>query len=191
MKPITSLRTLPEPAYILLGGLLPRDGKRDQRVLRSRDSILTFGHESFPILEFFSRLRGQSEAVEFAAEHGGSRNALDTLVTAGTLIRLPEDDESGVRCTLEPLCVRIIAPARVARDGETVLFQVNANQTVAVGPITSMVLTNDGVHSLKTSVGDVAQQWGLDGDHVWRAVIHDLTGVLMTGAGHLSAVSER
>jgi len=188
MKPIVSLRSLPEPAYILLGGLLPDNGEGELRVLRSPASVLLFEREARPILEFFSSLRSQSEAEEFATEHD-SPGALETLVTARTLVRLPADDELGVRVMLGPLCVRITAPAHVATDGETVLLRLNERQAVAIGSITATVLSREAVQSLEESIYDVARQSGLDKNVVWRSVMHDLTGVLLTGAGHLAEVS--
>ncbi len=186
MTPIVSLRFLQEPAYVLLGGLLPDDGSGQPRVIVSPDSIVQFPPEAGPALRYFEILRSRSDAVRAIGESEGSPEDLDALVAAGTLVGFPANDEKGVREVLVPLTVRVTADAALASDGRSVLLRLPNGRAVVIDPVTAAVLEYDAPLALGAGVRGVAASLELNEDVVWRGLVHDLTGVLTSGAGHLA-----
>jgi len=186
MTPIVSLRFLQEPAYVLLGGLLADDGSGRPRVIVSPDSIVQFPPEAGPALRYFATLRSRSDAIRAIGEWDGSPDDLDALVAAGTLVGFPANDEHGVREVLTPLTVRVTADAALASDGRSVLLRLPTDRAVVIDPVTAAVLQYDAPRALGAAVRGVAASLELDEDAVWRGLVHDLTGVLTSGAGHLA-----
>ncbi len=184
MSAVVSLRHLQEPAYVLLGGLVPDDGSGAVRVLRSGESVVEYPSDAAEAAAYFSRLRSRSDAVAAVTSWGGDAADLDALVDDGTLVCLPAGDESRVRAVLAPLGVLVPSPATLADDGLTVWLTLPDGRRAGISTLTAAVLSaaEAGVGAGVRMVADGA---GLDSDAVWRSTVHDLTTVLSTGAGYL------
>lgn len=186
MPPPTSLRSLTEPAYVLLGGLLPADGSDGVKILRSPEEILLYPAEARPVLTYLSVLRSFSDAVPAITAWGGEEDDLGDLTKQGLLIRFPAGDEPSVRDILAPLTVRVPGDVTTTSDRSAVLLHLGDDRAVMIGWLTAAVLDEPTVRSLGQGVAAVAGFTGLDQDDVWREVVFDLTAVLSSGAGHLA-----
>lgn len=188
MSPIQSLRLLQEPAYVLLGGVLPDDDRDEVRVVRSPESVVGYSGEIVDAVRYFARLRSRDEAIGAIAPWGGRPADLEALVESGTLIGFPSSDESAVRSVLEPLSIVVTSPATLTDDGLIVLLRLDNGRNAAISPLTAAV-----VEASRAGVGDgvrtIAAGADIDEDEVWRSTIHDLTSILSTGAGHLEEVT--
>lgn len=188
MNPIVSLRLIAEPAYVLLGGLLSGGSSDEVRVLVSPNAVVAYPAQARPLLEYLAVLRSQSDAVKTIARWGGEADDLERLSAEGMLIRFPASDEAGVRDVLSGLTVRITAEAALAVDGRSVLLRLPDDRAVDIDLLTAAVLDAPTTRPLGESVAVVAKSSGLTDDAIWRVAVHDLTGVLGTGAGHLARI---
>src|SRR5690349_21746730 len=87
VTPIISLRFLTQPAYVLLGGILPGDDSGTVLVERSRDSVVEFEPEAAEAIRYFSTLRSHDDVVRTLASWGGREEDLGAFVDARTLVR--------------------------------------------------------------------------------------------------------
>ncbi len=188
MSAIVSLRFLTEPAYALVGAVLPDDGSGEVRLLVSSDAVVAYPAEARPLLEYLSVLRGRSELLGQLAEWEAEPSDLDELVGEGLLLQLPPNDEQSVREALAGLTLRINGDAGAAADGQSVLLQLPTNRAVDISLVTAAVLNAPVIRTLGASVRDLAQTTAIPEDDIWRSVLHDLTAVLTTGAGNLVRV---
>lgn len=191
MSPVVSLRLLTEPAYVLLGGLLPDTGSGEARVLVSPVSVVAYPAPARPLLEYLAVLRSRPDAVAEIARWDGEADDLDRLSSEGLLVRFPPADEEAVRDLLSRLTVRVTAEPALAADGRSVLLRLPGDRAVDIDLLTAAVLDGPVTRSLGGSVAAVAAAAGLEEDSVWRAVVHDLTGILTAGAGHLARMGDR
>lgn len=187
---VISLRFLDEPAYVLFGGILPVEDSGEVKIRRSPDEVVAYPAEGRPVLAYLSTLHSRSEAVAAIATWDGDPDDLDTLVGQGVLVRFPAPDEEAVRGILGPLTVRVPGEAKVAPDGEYMLLLLGNGRAVGVCLLTVAVLNSTAVRPLGDAVAAVAGTSGVAQEAVWRSVVHDLTGVLSTGAGHLARAGE-
>lgn len=187
MSAIVSLRLLSEPAYTVVGAVLPDDGSGEVRLLVSPESILAYPEEARALLTYLSVLRSRSELLEQLPVWGAEPSDLDELVEAGILLHLPAT-ESGVREAVTGLSVRITAEAAPAPDGRSWLLRLSSGRTVDISVTTAAVLDAPTVRSLGAGVKAVAEATSVSEDDLWRSVLHDLTGILTTGAGNLVRV---
>lgn len=185
----TSLQSLTEPAYVLLGGLLPLDGSGEVKILRSPTEVIAYPDQVLPILIQLSVLRSHSDAVCVLKAWGGDEADLDVFVEQRLLIRFPAGDEPSIRGVLAPMSVWVPGDAIETSDGETVLVPLNSARAVVIGRLTAAVLDAPAVRSLGDGVAAVASCTGLDLDAVWTEVIVDLTAILSAGVGHLALTS--
>lgn len=188
MSPIVSLRFLGEPAYILLGGLIPDGGSGPVRVLRSADSVVEYSPEAAEAIRYFSVLRSRDDAIRAIAAWGGDADDLEALVEAGTLVGFPADDEAGVRSVLAELTIVVPAEATLTGDGRTVLLRLPNGRCAAISALTAAVV-EASPGGIGIGVRTIARGAGFDEDTVWRSAVHDFTSILMTGAGHLEEVT--
>ncbi|MDX6301166.1 MAG: hypothetical protein QOF53_2380 [Nocardioidaceae bacterium] len=186
MSSVGSFLDLTEPAYVLLGGLLPQDDPNEVELLVSPTSIVTFDAQAGPVLEYFSVPRTRSEALADIREWHGTPEDLDSLVADGTLVALPSGDQSQLISVLEGLTVRVTAPARMSPTGRSVLLLVADERAIDIDVHTASVLASPQVRSLGLGVEAVSQESGMALDRVWRLVLHDLSAILQTRAGHLA-----
>ena len=189
MTPIVSLRFLTEPAYVLVGALLPgEDPPAEVRLLFSTDAVLSYPPTARPILEYLSVLRSEADLVETMHGWGSTPDDLDGLVRDGRIIRFPADDEDGVRERLEGLAVRVTAGAVAIIDGESVRLHLPTDRRVGIGLESAAVLDTPRLRTLSEGVREVSKATETPEDFIWRSVIHDLTTLLSTGAGALVRV---
>ena len=186
MSPITSLRSLTEPAFALVGIVLPADGDADEvQVLTSPESVVAYPGEGRELLTWFGRMRSRSDALAQLESWGGTSEDLGALVGSGLVVELPAD-EAGVRELLARLAVAVTAPSVPAADG-SVLLQVGDGRAVPISALTAAVI-GDGRRALGVGVEEAAAAASVTPDVAWRILLTDLTGVLTTGAGHLVRV---
>src|SRR6476469_2880306 len=122
LSPVVSLRFLTQPAYVLLGGILPGEDSGAVVVRRSHHSVVEFAPEAADAIRYFSTLRSHDDVVRALADWGGREEDLRAFVEARTLVRFPAEDEAAVRAVLEPLTVVVPARATLANDHRTVLL---------------------------------------------------------------------
>lgn len=182
----TSLRVLTEPTYVLLGALLPDDGSGEVEVVVAPDASVRYPASARPILEYFSVPRGRSQALVDLAPFDAEPGDLDGLVTDGVLVLLPGDNEAGVRAAIEHLTVGVTASVTRSSDGRSVLLQLPGNRAAVMSPLTRAVLDSPGPRSLGDGVAAVVAGSDMSADEAWRRLLVDLTGILGTGAGHLT-----
>lgn len=182
MSAIVSLRLLSEPAYIVVGAVLPDDGSGEVRLLVSPDTVLAYPEDLRPLITYLSVLRSRSELLEQLPAWGAEPSDLDDLVQAGVLLELPTT-EGGVREAVSPLAVRIAADAAPAFDGKSWLLRLPSGRSVGISVATAAVLDAPTVRSLATGVRVIAEGLPVPEDDLWRSVLHDLTGILTTRAG--------
>lgn len=183
MTSIVSMRLLREPAYVLLGRVVAERADGCVEVERSPSAVFEYVAEARPMVRFFSTLRTHTEAIAAVESWGGQANDLESLVDAGTLVRFATD-EAEIRTRLRSLAVAVLGPTRLADDRQFVYITLPTGRTAAISSLTAAVV---GASRSGTGVGVAiaASAAGLDEDAVWRAVVHDLTSLLLTGAGHL------
>ena len=187
MSPIVSLRSLEEPAYVLLGGLLWEDDSGIVQVLRGLDRVDGFAPEAGPTLRLFSTMRLESDALSGLVRLGGEPSDLAAMVEAGVLVRFPQNEE-GIRAVLAPMFVRLTAPATVSLDPRTILLSLPNGRSLPIAAVTARVLRGAPPLTLGDSITSVAEEIGVGTETVWRHVVDDLTGILVTGAGHLAVM---
>jgi hypothetical protein len=68
------------------------------------------------------------------------------------------------------------------------LLRLSSGRTVDISVTTAAVLDAPTVRSLGAGVKAVAEATSVSEDDLWRSVLHDLTGILTTGAGNLVRV---
>ena len=89
MSPITSLRSLTEPAFALVGIVLPADGDADEvQVLTSPESVVAYPGEGRELLTWFGRMRSRSDALAQLESWGGTSEDLGALVGSGLVVEL-------------------------------------------------------------------------------------------------------
>ena len=80
MIPIASLRFLTEPAYVLVGALLPGDDPTAEvRLLFSTDAVLSYPPTARPILEYLSVLRSEADVVVVSLVRNNPRVGLGAV----------------------------------------------------------------------------------------------------------------
>lgn len=189
MTPIISLRLLTEPAYALVGSVIPGDDPTGEvRLLVSRQVVMVYPPQARPLLEYLSVVRSESDVLDQVARWGGTPSELADLVREGLLIQLPANDEDAVREAVEGLTLWMAAEAMAAPGGQSVLLCLSTDRAVAISPVTAAVLELAVILTLGAGVHDVSQRTGIPKDQVWRSVVHDLTAILSTGAGNLLRV---
>jgi len=189
VTPIVSLRFLTEPAYALVGAILPREeGSAEVRLLVSPGTVLAYPPQARPLLEYLSILRSESDVVDQVTHWGGAPDDLDGLVRDGCLIRLPAHDEEAVRAEVEGLALWVTAVAVAAPDGQSVLLRLPTDDAVAISPVTAAVLDAPDLRSLGFGVRDASAKTSMTQEHIWRHVLYDLTAILTTGTGSLLRV---
>lgn len=189
MTPLISLRSLAEPAYALVGAVIPGDDPTGEvRLVTSPNAVMAYPPQARPLLEYLSVLHSESDVLDQVTRWGGTRGDLDSLVKDNLLIRLPAHDEAAVRGALEGLAVWVAAEAVAGQDAQSVLLRLPTHDAVAISPVTAAVLETPDIRSLGDGVRDVSAKTTIPHDHIWRCVLYDLTAILTTGAGHLVRV---
>jgi len=184
--PTLSLRHLAEPAYVLLGAMLPNDGTGVVEVVVAPDAVDRYSAAARPIFEYLSIPRIRSEALAELAQWDAEPTDLDRLAEEGILVRFPGGDEEGVRAVVEALALGVTAEARLAPDGRSILLRLPNHSAVVMGPVTAAVVNASTVRSLGEGVAAVSTEAGIPPDVVWRRLLVDLSDILGTGAGHLT-----
>ncbi len=186
MSPTASLQSLTEPAYVLLGAMLPDDGTDVVEVIVAPDAVDRYSATARPIFEYLSIPRSRSEALVALAQWDAEPTDLDRLAEEGVLVRFPGGDEEGVRAAVATLTLGVTAKARPAPDGRSVLLRLPDHRAVVMGPITAAVVNTPTARSLGDGVAAVAAEAEIPTDVVWRRLLVDLSDILGTGAGHLT-----
>lgn len=186
MTAIASLRFLTEPAYVLVGAVLPgEDSSAEVQLLISPGTVLAYPAQARPLLEYLSVLRSESDVLDQVARWGGTPDDLDYLVRESRLLRLPANNEEAVREMVKGLAVWVAAVAVATPDGESVLLRLPSDDAVAISSTTAAALDSSDLRSLGSGVRRVSAVTAIPQDHIWRYVLYDLTAILTTGAGHL------
>lgn len=186
MSPTVSLRSLTEPAYVLLGAMLPDDGTGVVEVVAAPHTVERYSATARPIFEYLSIPRSRSEALAELARWDAEPDDLDRLAEDGILVRFPGGDEEGVRAAVETFALGVTAEASPAPDGRSVLLRLPDHRAVVMGPITVAVVNTPTARSLGDGVAAVATESGIPADVVWRRLLVDLSDILGAGAGHLT-----
>jgi hypothetical protein len=158
---ITSLRCLPEPAYIRLGSALP-----DR-------------------LGYFTRLRSRTQAVAELQRLGEPSASLRQLVTDGRLLELPALDEQATRARLSDLTLQgpetYQTPVCVKYDIALIRVPDRPDRAVGVSTVTAEILAAARTAPLGAAVVAAAAHRRAASCDLWRGLLHDLTGVLLEG----------
>lgn len=189
MTALFTLFELDEPAYMLNGRLVPAAAGAEVQVITGPDTVSSYPPLFRPALEYFTRLRTRSEALEAGGDPDLDFDAGDlaALRDAGLLWTLMPGDGTAIIEQLGEICLQVVAP--LAKDQNRPGYVVLQAEPGYVAPINTAsygLLGELEGYLLGPSVEQVARAAEVPARAVWHGLVPDLTLLLRTGTAAIT-----
>lgn len=191
MTALFTLFELDEPAYMLNGRLVPAEAGAEVQVVTGPDTVSSYPPLFRPALEYFTRLRTRSEALEAGGDADRDLDFdagdLAALRYAGLLWTLMPGEAATIIQQLGEISLQVVAP--LAQDQNRPGYVVLQAEPGYVAPIDTApygLLREFEGNLLGPSVEQIARAAEVPARAVWHGLVPDVTLLLRTGTAAIT-----